>query len=274
MLSLPIAFRSARGIFAPVFARPVWQPVKVRITGAVLAPGQRTVTAILQRMGRNTVSDFQAYHRVLHRAVWSPLTASRLLLRVFVAMGGPRGGVVCGLDDPMERRRGEPLTAKGISRDPGRSSHTPFVTVSGLRWLAWMVLTPLAWAERVWALPLLTVRCPSERFYAPRGRRQQPLTARAWPIIRLVPRWVPGRESAGVADSRGAVLELLDKVKTLPRTRVIPRLRLEAALYDPPPPRIPGTTGRPRLKGQRRSTLAAVWADAGTPWTTGPVAQW
>ena len=50
MLSLPIAFSSAIGVFAPVFSRPVWQHVKVLMTGAVLAPGQRTVTAILRRL--------------------------------------------------------------------------------------------------------------------------------------------------------------------------------------------------------------------------------
>jgi len=47
MLSLPIAFPSALGVFAPVFSRPMWQHVNVLITGAVLAPGKRTVTAIL-----------------------------------------------------------------------------------------------------------------------------------------------------------------------------------------------------------------------------------
>jgi DDE superfamily endonuclease len=274
MLSLPIAFSSAIGVFALVFSRPVWQHVKVLITGAVLAPGKRTVTAILQIMGRNTVSDFQTYHRVLNRAVWSSLTASRLLLRVLVAVFVPRGVVVFGLDDTIERRRGEQITAKGIYRDPVRSSHTHFVKVSGLRWLACMVLTPLAWADRVWALPFLTVLCPSERFYAQRSRRHQPLTARAWQIIRLVTRWLPGRESAFVADSSFAVLELLDKVKTLPRTSVITRLRLDAALYDPAPPRTPGTTGRPRLKGKRRSTLEAMLADEGMQWTTVHVAQW
>ena len=82
MLSLPIVFTSAIGVFAPVFSRPVWQHVKVLMTGAVLAPGQRTVTAILRIMGRSAASDFQIYHRVLKRAVWSPLTASRLLLRL------------------------------------------------------------------------------------------------------------------------------------------------------------------------------------------------
>ena len=274
MLSLPIAFISAIGVFAPVFSRPVWQHVKVLMTGAVLAPGKRTVTAILQIMGRNTASDFQTYHRVLNRAVWSPLTASRLLLRVLVAVFVPKGVVVFGLDDTIERRRGEQITAKGIYRDPVRSSHTHFVKVSGLRWLACMVLTPLAWADRVWALPFLTVLCPSERFYEQRGRHHQPLTARAWQMIRLVTRWLPGREIAFVADSSFAVLELLDKVKTLPRISVITRLRLDAALYDPLPPRAPGTKGRPRLKGKRRPTLETVLADEGTQWTTVRVAQW
>src|SRR5215470_10313987 len=221
MLSLPIAFTSVIGIFVPVFSRPVWQHVQVLLTGAVLAPGKRTVTAILQIMGRSAASDFQTYHRVLHRAVWSPLKASRLLLRLLVAVFIPQGVVVLGLDDTIERRRGEQITAKGIYRDPMRSSHSHFVKVSGLRWLACMLLAPVSWAERVWALPFLTVLCPSERFYAQRGRRHQPLTARAWQMIRLIVRWLPGRDLAYVADSSFAGLELLDKVKTLPHASMI-----------------------------------------------------
>src|SRR5882672_1982679 len=208
MLSLPIAFRSAIGVFAPVFSRPVWQHVKVLLTGAVLAPGQRTVTAILRMMGRSAASDFQTSHRVLHRAVWSPLTASRRLLRLLVAVCIPRGVIVFGLDDTIARRRGEQITAKGIYRDPVHSSHAHFVKVRGLRWLACMVLTPLSWADRVWALPFLTVLCPSERFYAQRSRRHQPMTSRAWQMIRLVVRWLPGREVTFVADSSFAALEL------------------------------------------------------------------
>jgi len=274
MLSLPIAFTSVIGIFVPVFSRPVWQHVQVLLTGAVLAPGKRTVTAILQIMGRSAAADFQTYHRVLNRASWSPLTASRLLLRLVVAVCIPQGVVVLGLDDTIERRRGEQITAKGIYRDPVRSSHAYVVKVSGLRWLACMVLAPLTWADRIWALPFLTVLCPSERFYAQRGRRHQPLTARAWQMIRLLVRWLPGREIVCVADSSFAVLELLDKVTTLPRVSLITRLRLDAALYDPAPHRKPGTNGRPRLKGQRRPTLEAVLIDEQTAWTTLLVAQW
>jgi hypothetical protein len=274
MLALPIAFRSAIGVFAPVFSRPVWQPVKVLLTGAVLAPGKRTVTAILQIMGHSAASDFQTYHRVLQRAVWSPLTASRLLLRLFVAVCIPSGVVVFGLDDTLERRRGDHITAKGLYRDPVRSSHAHVVKASGLRWLGCRVLPPIAWANRVWALPLLTVLCPSERCYAQRGRRHHTLLERAWQIIRIVRRWLPDREVVCVADSSFAALEWRALVARLPRVSVITRLRLDAALSAPPPQRAPGTKGRPRLQGKRRPTLEAVLADEKTQGSTLTIDNW
>lgn len=274
MLALPIAFSSVIGIFAPVFSRPVWQHVKVLLAGAILAPGKRTVTAILHIMGQSEAADFPTYHRVLNRAIWSPLTASRLLLRFIVAVLLPHDIVVLGLDDTIERRRGKHIDAKGIYRDPVRSSRSHMVKASGLRWLACMVLVPLAWTHRVWALPFLTVLCPSERFYAQRGRRHQGLTERAWQIMHLVARWLPRQEMVFVADSSFAALELLAKVKTLPGASLITRLRLDAALYAPPPARLPGTKGRPRLKGKRQPTLEARLADEKTPWTTVIVPQW
>ena len=114
MLSLPIAFSSAIGVFAPVFSRPVWQHVKVLLTGAVLAPGQRTVTAILRIMGRSAAPDFQTYHRVLNRAVWSPLTASRLLLRFEVAVSSP------GVSSSWVSMT--PSSADAASRSPPKAS--------------------------------------------------------------------------------------------------------------------------------------------------------
>jgi hypothetical protein len=148
------------------------------------------------------------------------------------------------------------------------------VKASGLRWLGCMVLTPRAWAHRVWAFPLLTVLCPSERFYAQHGRRHQTLLERAWQSIRLVRRWLLGREVVFVAASRGAALAWLALVARLPGGSVITRLRLDAALYDPPPPRAPGQRGRPRLTGKRRPTLEAVLADEQTQWTKLTMDAW
>jgi hypothetical protein len=82
MLTRPTEFLSVIAVFAPVFSKPVWQHVKVLLTGAVLAPGRRTVTAVLAIRGLRAERHFQTSHRVLNRALWSPLTASRLLLRL------------------------------------------------------------------------------------------------------------------------------------------------------------------------------------------------
>jgi hypothetical protein len=191
-----------------------------------------------------------------------------------VAVFVPRGVVLFGLDDTIERRRGEPMTATGIDRAPVRSSHTHVVNASGLRWLGCLRRTPIAWAHRIWALPCLTGRWPSERFYAPRGRGPHPVLARAWPLIPLVRRWLPRREGVFVADSSVAALEWLALVAQWPRVSVITRLRLDAALDDPPPQRPPGTTGRPRRTGKRRPTLEAVWVDEQTPGSTLPLAAW
>ena len=95
-----------------------------------------------------------------------------LLLKTFV----PTGPVLLGVDDTIERRRGKRISAKGIYRDPVRSSKSFFVKTSGLRWLSLMLLSPIAWAGRVWALPFLTVLAPSERYCQERGLRHKTLT--------------------------------------------------------------------------------------------------
>ena len=77
----------------------------------------------------------------------------RVLLMMLVAIFVPCGPIVMGMDDTIERRKGEKIKAKGIYRDPVRSSHSHFVKVSGLRWLAVMLLVEIPWASRVWALP-------------------------------------------------------------------------------------------------------------------------
>jgi hypothetical protein len=93
-----------------------------------------------------------------------------------------------------------PVGSTGISRDPVRSSRSHVVKVSGLRWLCALRLTPIPWAQRVWALPFMSALCPSERFHEQRGRRHQPLAERAWQVIRLVVRGLPGRTVIFVAD--------------------------------------------------------------------------
>jgi hypothetical protein len=252
----------------------VWEHAQVLVIGALLAPGKRTVTAVLRVMGLSQEEQFQKYHRVLNRARWSSLAVARLLLEVVVYTFVPAGAVVIGRDDTLERRRGEQIKAKGIYRDPVRSSRSQVVKASGLRWLCAMVLAEIPWAGRVWALPFLTALCPSERYHQQRGRHHKTLPERAGQLIGLIHRWLPRREVVVVADSSYAGIELLKQVSETVGVSLITRLRLDAALYDPAPLRAPRQNGRPRKKGARRPTLRQVLDASQTQWSVVRVNKW
>ena len=181
--------------------------------------------------------------------------------------------MLLGLDDHIERRRGKCISAKGIYRDPVRSSKGHFVKASGLRWLSLMLLVPISWAGRVWALPFLTALAPSERHCRERGRRHEKPTGWARQLVLQARRWMPERALVLVADSSFAALELLASLGRHGVTCVT-RPRLDAALYDPAPARPPRTVGRPRTKGARLPTLAKVLTGQATPWQRVVVPDW
>ena len=260
--------------FELLFSERMWEWVTILLVGAIRAPGKRTVTACLRVMGLSQERQFQTFHRVLNRARWSSRKVSRvllgLLLHAFVPADAP---VVLGIDAHLERRRGQKIAAKGIYRDSVRSSKSFFVTSSGLRWVCVMLLTPIPWAKRVWALPFLTVLAPSERSYHERKRAHKPVLRWARQMIGQVRRWLPNRRLIVTADSTYAALDFLSFCQGLVRpVTVITRLRLDAALYDPAPARRAGQTGRPRKKGARQLTRAGRLADEATVWTEASVA--
>ena len=274
MLTLPVELVPLIVSFAPFFSQRVFEHAKLLLVGAILAVGKRTVTSALRVMGLGQEAHFQNYHRVLNRARWSPLALSRVLLQLLVDTLLPEGPLVIGLDDTLERRRGAKIRAKGVYRDGVRSSHSHFVKATGLRWLCAMLLVEIGWAGRVWALPFLTVLCPSERYHQQWGHRHKKLTDWARQIIRLLGRWLPQRTLVFVADSTYAAIDLLKQASTRAGVSLITRLRLDAALYDPAPPRQKGQNGRPRLKGARRPTLQQVLEAAKTRWTQVTVKDW
>lgn len=262
-------------VFAPLFSKPVWESALVLLVGAIVAPGKRTVSAILRVMGMQQASHFQNYHRVLSRALWSSRQASRILLQQLVTVFAPTGVLVMGIDDTIERRWGKRIAARGIYRDPVHSSDSHFVKTSGLRWLSLMLLVEIPWAQRVWALPFFTVLAPSERYHQTRKQRHKTLLDWARQMLTQVRRWIPQRAIVLVADSSFAALEFLDALRQLPMTvSVVTRLRLDAALYEPAPERQPKQRGRPRKVGKRLPTLKAMLDTPETTWQTVTMEGW
>jgi DDE superfamily endonuclease len=275
MRTLPPKMVQVLAPFAPLFSRRVFRHAQVLLIGAILAPGARTVSSALRAMGLDQEKRFHRYHRVLSRARFSSLKASRVLLGLLLEAFVGQGPLILGIDETLERRYGKKISARGIYRDPVRSTHEQFVKSSGLRWVCVMVLVEVPWASRIWALPFLSALAPSERYAAKRGRRHKKLTEWAWQLLLIVRRWYPQREIVAVGDRAYASLKLLQRCRKLTNPiTFITRLRLDAALYEPAAPRRPRQIGRPRLKGERLPNLSEVAVDPRTVWKPTTIANW
>src|SRR4051794_37729192 len=119
MLTLPKRIIQVLRHFETAFSERIWEWSKVLLIGAILAPGERTVAAILRVMGCSDDRQFQNYHRVLNRAKWSSRDLSRRLLVMLVQLFvGANEPLILGIDETIERRRGRKIAARGVYRDP------------------------------------------------------------------------------------------------------------------------------------------------------------
>jgi hypothetical protein len=270
MPPLPEAIILVLAPFAPLFSHRVWLHAQVMLLGAMLAPGARTVTAALRVMGLAAERHFTNYHRVLNRATWSARHGSRILLGLLITQLVPPGAtIVLGADDTVERRSGRKITAKGCYRDAVRSSKKHVIRCFGLKWVSMMLLVPVPWSRRVWALPFLTALCwPAEQ-----ALRHRHKTSIDWvrQMMKQARRWLPGRRLVLVVDGGFAAVSLaLACVKS--KVVMVSRLRWDAALYHPPGPQPSSKRGPKPTKGKRQRSLQG-WAErTDTPWETVEVA--
>jgi hypothetical protein len=206
-MNIPKEIVTLIGVFAPLFSDRVWVHAQILLLGAILSGGPRTVTAALRVMGLSAEKNWSKYHRVLSRARWSALEASRILLwlivTVFVAAGAP---IILAADDTLERRRGKQIKAKGCYRDTVRSSKKHVVKSFGLKWVTMAVLVAVPWSSRIWALPFLTVLAPSEKANQKAGKRHKTSVDWVRQMIKQVRRWWPARaliKEVGLSGGKG-----------------------------------------------------------------------
>jgi hypothetical protein len=264
-VDLPPEMVAILATFAPLFSPCVWTKAQTLAVGALLATGPRTVCALLRIMGLSQERHFTNYHRVLNRDAWSCLAAGQILLGLILALIPRDWPIALAADDTIERRGGRRINARGCYRDAVRSSRKHVVKCFGLRWITLMILVPVPWSARVWALPVLTALSWPEGA----GRRRAHKTSIAWArqMVLQVRRWLPERELILVVDGGFAAVELARDCQRH-RVTLICRLRLDAALYDPPGPQPPSKRGRKPKKGARQRRLTE-WASGGdTPWET------
>jgi DDE superfamily endonuclease len=264
----PASILPVLDLFRPEFSPRTWPRVVTLILGTILARGRRTVTAALRQMGLHDAPGFSSYHQVFNRAAWSPRGVARRLLPAAIAAFVPEGvGLTFAIDETLERRWGRKIRIRGHYRDPLASSKDKSVAASGIRWIVLaLVITP-PWSTRPWALPILSLPCPTPKVSVKLGRRHRTIAVRARQMIARLRRWLPRADLTVVGDTAYSVIELGLACRRH-RVRLIAPLRLDARLFTPAPPRAPRTVGRPRVAGDRLPSLDVVLADPKTSWAT------
>jgi hypothetical protein len=262
-VDLPPEMVAILATFAPLFSDRVWTKAQLLAIGALLTTGHRTVCSALRIMGKSQERHFTNYHRVLNRDAWSCLAAGQILLGLIIAVLPRDWPIVLAADDTIERRSGRRIRARGCYRDPVRSSRKHVVKCFGLKWVALMILVPVPWSDRVWALPFLTTLCWPEGA----GRRATHKTSidLARQMVLQVRRWLPERELILVTDGGFAAVDLARACQRHQVTMIC-RLRLDAALYHRPGPQPPGRRGPKPKKGPRQRRLTEWARRSDTPW--------
>jgi hypothetical protein len=268
MLTMPQEMITVILPFVALFSERVWDYAQILLMGALLAPGKRTVSAALTVMGQKDDRQYQNYHRVLNRAKWCGLTASKILLGLLVqAFASVNAPIILGADETLERRRGEQIKQKGVFRDGVRSSKKYLVHSYGLRWVSLMVIVPVSWSSRPWALPFLTLNAPSEATNQANGQRHKTSIEWIGQMVCQVRRWLRGRELVLVTDGGLTAVKLGLRCGALRQAVTwVSRLRLDAGLYDWPGEQPKGKRGPQAKKGKRLNSLQARLDDPQTAW--------
>jgi hypothetical protein len=268
MLTLPQEMITVILPFVALFSERVWDYAQILLMGAFLAPGKRTVSAALTVMGLKDDPQYQNYHRVLNQAKWCGLTASKILLGLLVAaFVVAHAPIILGVDETLERRKGETIKQKGVFRDAVRSSKKYLVHSFGLRWVSMMLIVPVPWSSRPWGLPFLTLNAPSEATNKANGQRHK--TSIDWirQMVCLVRRWLRGRVLVLVTDGGLTAVKLGLTCGALRQPVTwVSRLRLDACLYDWPGEQPQGKRGPKPKKGERLKSLQARLDDPCTVW--------
>ena len=263
--------------FAPCFQARSVVVFQWLVVGWVQCQGRRTITEVTLAAGAVGQRHISGFHRFFSRASWRLDAVGRVVFTLALkGLPADQPLVVLG-DDTLARKGGKSIALASMHHDPLLSSaRKPFASF-GHVWVVLAVWLPLPFGSgRGFALPVLFRLYVSAKRGGERertGRRQ----GRAGPRLRaarkahaqhrqatklellremvgLLAQWAGERTVYLAVDSAYAGRTILEDRPA--NVHVLSRLRLDAALYAPPPPRRPGQQGRPRRRGDRLPALS------------------
>lgn len=246
---------------ASAFTQPTSVTFLHIATGWVLCRSKPTVTNLVGTIGHSLLGHiakhWTVYERFFYRAVWSLDAISRLLLIRVVAplvrSHGVESVIDLNIDDTTCGRCGKHVAFAGYFKDAsvGNTLKTVVhwshnwvigcVSMRAKRWPTWVIGLPVWFA-------LYRKRPDCDRKH-PFMTRQQIAAA----MIHQTRKALPDGTIRVAADGQYATGTVV-KAAAEAGTKLVSRIRSDAAIYTLPPKRRPRQRGQPRKKGKRLPT--------------------
>jgi hypothetical protein len=218
-----------------------WQSLAV----GWLFASRRTVLDMVRSSGSQR--HHAAFHRVFATARWS-IDRVGLAVLDLILRWAPQETLFLSGDDTLLARRGPKVFGAGMHRDPLLSHGSHKI----MRWgHCWVVLCVVIESPRTpgrfWALPVLARLYLNNSSAAWWRRTYRSKTDLMIEMLEQVQRHVGEQKLHFLGDSTFTAPAVLARI---PRSiTVTGRVRTDARLHSPPPERVPGKPGRPRIRG-------------------------
>ena len=245
-MDLPTSFVMMLQEVSFVMTSPTFTSFCQLMTGWIFAR-RRTLTGIMLAADLAGKRHHSVFYHVFAKARWS---RDQLGLAVFMMIEPflPKGVIFLSLDDTLCRKRGRKVFGAGMHYDPLISSRGKKLVAWGHNWvtLAVVVRFPL-WPDRPFSLPILFRLYLNEKTSTKSGRVHRTRPELGVELLKIICNFRRNRRFHLLGDSTYGGQSVL---RNLPdNCDLTSRLRMDAWLYDDPPPYT--GKGRRRKKGDR-----------------------
>jgi hypothetical protein len=252
--------------FADCFTAPSFETFRHVIGGWLLCIGRRHVSSIIEAADAVGYKHHTSFQRFFRAARWEPDRVGLVVLRLVLTLVAPEAPILLAVDDTLARHTGKHISSAGNHRDPLLSTAAKVAFHFGHVWVVLAVVVTVPRWKKSFALPVLMRLYRTQKVCTKARRPHRKKTELAVELIGVLRAAVPDRDLVVVGDNGYANREVLT---TLPaRTCFIGRGIMDAAVYERPGERPPGTRGRKPVKGARLPSPKELAANPHAKWQT------
>jgi hypothetical protein len=236
-------------IFADCFTAPSFETFGHLMTGWVLCVGRRTITRVIEAADAVTLKHHTSFQRFFRLAAWDPDKVGVALLHLLLELVPPDAPLVLAVDETLARHTGKRISSAGMHRDPLLSTATKAFFHFGHVWVTLALVVKVPRWNKSFALPVLVRLYRSEKVCKKMRIPHRKKTELAVELIVTLRNAILDRDLVVVGDNAFANRQVLNGLP--PRTCLVGRCVMNAAVFERPWPRRPSDRGPNRVRGNR-----------------------